>query len=122
LPVSYDVETIKALYDSLKEIVDFLNIPNLPEVHVNNRKFIDAICAKFSLIEDKKEAFFRLLDDFYKISKEDFEKKLKELSPENFEEILKILNTSLEDLEINDENVSFSLEELKKVYNSLKKS
>jgi DNA-binding transcriptional regulator GbsR (MarR family) len=122
LPINYDVETIKALYESLKEIVDFLDIKYLPEVHVNNRKFIDAICLKFSLIEDKKEAFFRLLDDFYKISKKDFEKKLEELSPENFEEILKILNTQLEDLEINDENVVSSLEELKKVYTLLKNS
>jgi DNA-binding transcriptional regulator GbsR (MarR family) len=98
-----------------------LDINYLPEVHVNNRKFIDAICEKYSLIDEKKEAFFRLLDDFYKISKEEFEKKLKELTS-NYEEILKILNTSLEELEINDENVVSSLEELKQVYNSLKNS
>jgi hypothetical protein len=33
---------------------------------------------------------------------------------------LRILNTKLEDLEINDENVVSSLEELKKVYTLLK--
>lgn len=121
LPINYDIEIIRALYDSLKEVTSFLEIENSIEVHINNRKFIDAICERFSLFEDKKQWFFRLLDDFYKISKEEFEWKLKELTWKS-EEILKILNTSLDDLEIDDENISSSLEELKQVYNSLRNS
>jgi len=116
----YDVEIIETLYNTLKDILSFLEINKKAKVHLNNKFFIEAIIEKFN-IENKKD-FFKLLDDFYKLEKSIFESKLEELSPNSFKEILEILNNSLEEnIEAfaNSKHIE-KIKQLQNIYNILK--
>jgi len=116
----YDVEIIETLYNTLSNILDFLEINKKAIVHLNNKYFIEAIIEKFN-IENSKE-FFKLLDDYYKLEKNIFEDKLENLSPNNKSEILEILNNSLEqNIEIfsNSQYIE-NIKELQNIYTILK--
>ena len=115
----YDVEIIETLYKTLENILDFLNLKNKPIVHLNNKFFIWAIIEKFNI--ENWEGLFKLLDNFYKLEKLVFESKMQELSPNNFEKILNILNNSLdENIKIFSESENIEkIIELKNIFNIL---
>jgi hypothetical protein len=100
--------------------LDFLEINSKAVVHINNKFLIESLIEKFQ-IENSKE-FFKLLDDYYKLEKSDFENKLKELSPNNFSEILDILKKDLNEiLEIlKDSKYIEQITQLQTIYNTLK--
>jgi hypothetical protein len=100
--------------------LDFLEINSKAVVHINNKFLIESLIEKFQ-IENSKE-FFKLLDDYYKLEKSDFENKLKELSPNNFSEILDILQKDLNEiLEIlKDSKYIEQITQLQTIYNTLK--
>jgi len=116
----YDVEIIETLYNTLKNILDFLEINKWAKVHINNKFLIESLIEKFR-IENAKE-FFKLLDDYYKLEKQDFENKLKELSLENFENILDILKKDLNEIieTLKDSQYIKQIVELQTIYNTLK--
>ncbi len=115
----YDVEIIETLYNSLKNILSFLKINKKAIVHLNNKYLIESLIEKFE-IENAKE-FFKLLDDYYKLEKQDFENKLKELSPNNYSEILKTLKKDLNEIieSLYDLNSNRTIK-LQTIYNTLK--
>ena len=116
----YDVEIIETLYNSLESILDFLEINKKAKVHINNKFLIESLIEKFN-IENSKD-FFKLLDDYYKLEKADFESKLKELSPNNYSEILKILKKDLNEIIeiLKDSKYIEQIIELQTIYNTLK--
>jgi len=116
----YDVEIIETLYNSLENILDFLEINKKAKVHINNKFLIESLIEKFN-IENSKD-FFKLLDDYYKLEKADFESKLKELSPNNYSEILKILKKDLNEIIeiLKDSKYIEQIIELQTIYNTLK--
>ena len=116
----YDVEIIETLYNSLQNILEFLNINSKAIVHLNNKYLIESLIEKFE-IENGKE-FFKLLDDYYKLEKQDFENKLKELSPNNSLEILEILKKDLNEIIelLKDSKYIEQITELQSIYNTLK--
>ncbi len=120
ISIFYDVEIIETLYNTLKNILDFLNINKQAIVHINNKFLIEAIIKKFE-IENSKE-FFKLLDDYYKLEKQNFENKLKELSPNNYSEILEILTKNLNEIIeiLNNSKYIEEIKELQTIYNTLK--
>lgn len=122
LPLNYDSEIIQTLYGTLNEIFWFLNISKWVEVHLNNKKFIEWLCQKYWIVWDDKKTFFSILDWFYKSTPEEFEKKLKSIVWNNFNELNKLLNTEIEDLSDPNECISEWINELKQVYNFLKKN
>lgn len=123
LDINYDIEVIETLYETITSILDNLWINKWIEVHINNRKFIDAICNYFYITWDKVSEFYRLLDSFYKITKNEFEKKLVDIVwVDNSLEISKILTSNIEDIVIQDDNINLYLNDLKKVFGSLKDS
>lgn len=95
LSTYYDVEIIETLYNTMTNILDFLDLKNKPIVHLNNKYFIEAIIEKFNI--ENGSDFFKLLDNFYKLKKTDFENKLNQLSPKNYLEILNILKNDLKE-------------------------
>jgi len=123
LDLNYDIEIIETLYKALESMFTYLWINKWIEVHLNNRKFIDSICDYFSIKWNNRKEFYKLLDDFYKITKNEFNTRLYELVwEEKSLDILKILNTDITDLNLDDERIVESIEEVKKVFNSLKNS
>jgi len=116
----YDVEIIETLYNSLTNILSFLEIQKDAIVHLNNKFLIESLIEKFEIENSKK--FFKLLDDYYKLEKQDFENKLEKLSPNNFSQILEILKKDLNQiLEIlNDSKYTKEITELQTIYNTLK--
>ncbi len=116
LSLNYDSEVILTLYSALKDIFEFLNIEKKAEVHFNNKKFIEWICVKYSILDENRLKFFNLLDNFYKIEATLFDEKLKEIVWDNFLDISTILKTQIMDLDDTQSGVI----ELKQVYNSLK--
>ncbi len=118
LPISYDSEVIQTLYKTLLDIFNFLKINNWIEVHINNKKFIEWICEQYWIIWDNKIEFFELLDSFYKIENTEFVKKLSELVwQENLNIVLNLLNTDINNLDINLKWVS----DLVIIFNNLKR-
>ncbi len=120
LPLNYDSEVILTLYNTLKEIFEFLNIPKWVEIHLNNKKFIEWICDNYWLKWNDKIVFFTLLDWFYKWTKDEFINKLKNLVWHNFWDIHELLNTKIENLNNENNWLSDWINELKQVYNNLK--
>ena len=116
----YDVEIIETLYNTLENILDFLEINKKAKVHINNKFLIESLIEKFN-IENNKE-FFKLLDDYYKLEKEDFKNKLKELAPNNYSEILEILKKDLNEIIefLKDSKYIEQIIELQTIYNTLK--
>ena len=116
----YDVEIIETLYNSLSEILTFLEIKTGATVHLNNKFLIEALIEKFKISDCKW--FFKLLDDYYKLEKSDFENKLKELSTDNYSEILKILKLDLNQIIEILQNSKYinKIIELQTIYNTLK--
>lgn len=120
LPLNYDSEVILTLYRTLSEIFEFLNIWKWVEIHLNNKKFIEWICAMYEITWNDKINFFALLDWFYKATPEEFLEKLEALVWDNFKEINKLINTKIEDLDSSNKFTSQWINELKVVYKSLK--
>lgn len=120
LPLAYDSEIITALYMSLAEIFNFLRIDKKVEVHLNNKKFIEAICEKYNISGEEKKSFFALLDNYYKLEKDTFSSQLEIISGKNFADIQKLLCSQIESLPIDDDILSPGIDELKQVYFSLK--
>jgi len=116
----YDAEIIETLFNTLKNILEFLEINKQAKVHINNKFLIEALIEKFNISNSKW--FFKLLDDYYKLEKQDFENKLKELSKNNFEDILNILKKDLNEIiEILKESKYIKqIKELETIYNTLK--
>ncbi len=116
----YDVEIIETLYNSLVEILKFLEIDKKVIVHINNKFLIEAIIEKFSIKNNKE--FFKLLDDYYKLKKEDFENKLVKLAPNNYSKILEILKKDLNEIieTLKDSKYIDKITELQTIYNTLK--
>jgi histidyl-tRNA synthetase len=109
------------LYKTLDSMFKYLSINKWIEVHLNNRKFIDSICDYFSIKDTSIKDFYKLLDDFYKITKSEFNNRLKIIVWEKKSvEILKILETDITDLVFDDKKISDSITEIKKVFNLLK--
>ncbi len=121
LSINYDIEVIHVLYDTIKEIFEFLKINKWIEVHLNNRKFIDWLCTYFEIEWETKTKFYGLLDSFYKITQEEFNNRLKELVWEKYSELVKILQWNINDLTFDDEVLNSSFSELKETYIKLKK-
>ena len=115
----YDVEIIETLYNSLNEILKFLEIKTNAIVHLNNKILIESLIEKFN-IKNSKE-FFKLLDDYYKLEKNDFESKLKELSNDNYKEILEILKKDLNEIIeiLKDSKYIDQIIKLQTIYNTL---
>ncbi len=132
LGIEYDIEVIHTLYNTLKEIFEFLNIEKTVEVHINNRKFIDALCEFYNITWENKKDFYELLDNYYKVTKEEFlkwkfnsewkktKKWLKDISPDNFEEVHNILKKDISELTFEDEKLKKTFQEIKETYDSLK--
>jgi len=116
----YDVEIIETLYNSLTQILKFLEIDKKAIVHLNNKFLIEALIEKFNIENDKD--FFKLLDDYYKLKKEDFENKLKDLAPSNHSKILEILKKDLNKIieTLKDSKYIDKINELQTIYNTLK--
>ena len=117
----YDVEIIETLYNTLQNILEYLEINKNAIVHINNKYLIESLIEKFE-IKNSLE-FFKLLDDFYKLEKKVFEEKLKILSPTNYSEILEILNKDLNKIIelLSDSSHIEKIIELQNIYNILKK-
>lgn len=119
LPLNYDSEVILTLYRTLEEIFEFLKVWKWVEIHLNNKKFIEWICAMFSIDWDNKTKLFWLLDWFYKATPEEFLEKLKNLVWDRFIEINKIINTPIDELDDANQFMWEWIRELKQVLNSL---
>ncbi len=92
----YDVEIIETLYNSLNSILFFLNINKKAIVHINSKILIKGLISKFEI--ENSKGFFKILDDFYKLETNNFEAKVKELSPKNYSKILDILKKDLNEI------------------------
>ncbi len=116
----YDVEIIETLYNSLQNILSFLEIKTTATVHINNKFLIESLIEKFEINDSKW--FFKLLDDYYKLEKNDFENKLKELSPSNYTKILEILKKDLNQIIdiLKESKYIDKINELQTIYNTLK--
>jgi len=121
ISLNYDIEIIHVLYNTLKEIFNFLEINKWIEIHLNNRKFIDWLCVYFDIKWDYKNKFYILLDRFYKISMEEFENSLKEIVWNRFNELLKILSSDINDLIFDNQDLNNTFLEIKEIYLKLKK-
>ncbi|PIE84919.1 histidine--tRNA ligase [Candidatus Gracilibacteria bacterium] len=132
LGIEYDIEVIHTLYNTIKDMFEFLKINRGIEVHINNRKFIDALCGFYDITGESKKNFYELLDSYYKTTEEEFlkgkynsdgeqiKKGLSNISGKKFEEIFEILKTDISDLQFGDKNLQENFEEVKKTYDSLK--
>jgi len=121
LDINYDIEVIETLYKTLDWMFSHLWINKWLEVHLNNRNFIDSICEYFSIKWENIKEFYKLLDDFYKITKNEFNQKLILIVwKEKSTKISQILESDISDLEFNDEKMSDAIEEIKFVFNSLR--
>ncbi len=130
--IEYDIEVIHTLYNTIKDMFEFLKINRWIEVHINNRKFIDALCGFYDITWESKKNFYELLDSYYKTTEEEFlkwkynsdweqiKKWLSNISWKKFEEIFEILKTDISDLQFGDKNLQENFEEVKKTYDSLK--
>lgn len=119
LPLNYDAEVISTLYTTLKEIFWFLEIPKDIEVRLNNKKFIEWICLKYSLMWEKKRNFYQLLDGFYKSTKQEFNTDLQSLVGKDFQSISALLDGNIQNLSDTDEYMWTWIQELKQVYTKL---
>jgi len=72
LDINYDIEVIAVLHGALKRIfADFKVSKNL-EVHINNKNFIEALFNELGIGIEKRPLLYKLFDDFYKVSYDDF--------------------------------------------------
>jgi len=120
LNINYDVEVIEVLYKTIIEILDFLDIKENVEVHINNKHIINTICDMYKLSSENRTVFLKLLDDYYKLTKEKYISTLVEIFGEKTDEIIKILSTDLSDFKFDNENNWVS--DLLYIYNSLKEA
>lgn len=119
LNIQYDIEVIHVLYNTIIDIFNMLNVNKWIEVHLNNRTFIDWICKYFNIEWENKNLFYKLLDDYYKITKNEFNNRLISIVWNNHSEILEILNTNINELSFTDTKLNKSFEELKYTYDML---
>lgn len=124
LDINYDIEVIETLYDTVQEILDFLEINKETkiEVHINNKHIINWICDKYNI--DKKEDFFKLIDNYYKLPSEKFNTLLNNLVWEKTNEILDLLWKSLDinNFQWLSEEILPWVKDLIQIYNNLKEN
>ncbi|EKE27362.1 MAG: histidyl-tRNA synthetase [uncultured bacterium (gcode 4)] len=118
LSLNYDIEIIETLDMTLKNIFNKLRIGKKFEIRVNNKKFLDSISEYFKIKWKDKDLFYRLLDDYYKISKDEFMDRLKDITC-SWKILLDILET-WEIREIESENIINSFKETFLLIDSLK--
>lgn len=75
--IYYDAEVLFLWYGTLLKVLKYLNIPVLPIVHFNNRNIITWIGKYlFGDESDKIKSFFDIVDNYFKITQEQFTNKL----------------------------------------------
>ncbi len=120
LNINYDIEVIEALYNTLDNIFKFLNIDKKIEIHVNNKKFLDGLCTYFNLDNEVKIKLYKVLDSYYKITKDEFYWEISRLLWNNAEEFISLLQTDIDNLELEDEKLNELFNEIKEVFGALK--
>ncbi len=121
--ICYDVEVIKVLYSTLKDIFKYLWIEKDIIVQMNNRKLFDSIFNYFDFDQWKRQDILRLFDDYRKIDREDFYKILEEIVWNKANELISLFDFKLNDeLNIENEEISKAIEEIKFVHDELKDS
>lgn len=121
--IGYDVEVIKVLYNTLKDIFKYLWIEKDIVVQMNNRKLFDSIFNHFDFNQWKRQDILRLFDDYRKIDSEDFYKILEDLVWDKANELISLFNFKLNDeLNIENEEISKAIQEIKFVHDELKDS
>jgi len=120
LDLNYDTEVIETLYKTLDSMFNHLWINKGLEIHLNNRKFINSICSYFWIDWGKIKEFYKLLDDFHKITKNEFNDRLNNLIwIKSAKQMIEIFESDISTLSFDDEFLSVSINEIKSVYSSL---
>ena len=123
LDLNYDTEVIETLYKTIDSMFNHLWINKWLELHLNNRKFIDLICKNFSIEWEKIKDFYKVLDDFYKLTNKEFKDNLNSIvGVEKSWKIIEIFETDILDLSFESDEMNSSVDEIKNVYSWLKQS
>ncbi|MDD3646739.1 MAG: histidine--tRNA ligase [Candidatus Gracilibacteria bacterium] len=122
LNINYDIEIIETLYNSVADILKFLEINRYVEVHINNKHIIYGICDMYEITGENVSKLFALLDNYYKLPKEKFEKLLEEIAGDKKQDIINFLqkDLSIENFKGLNEEISSGVSDLVQIYNTLK--
>ncbi|MEF2175571.1 MAG: ATP phosphoribosyltransferase regulatory subunit [Candidatus Absconditabacteria bacterium] len=84
--IYYDAEVLFLGYNTLLKVVKYLKIGVLPIVHFNNRNIITGIAKYlFGDESDKIKTFFDSVDNYFKITQDQFVKKLTSIGLDNLQ-------------------------------------
>lgn len=121
--IAYDAEVIEVLYNTLKKMFVDFDIPNGLVVQMNNRKLFDVLFESIQVTDWKRADIMRLIDDYYKMDKDEFVRILEEISGEKHKKILEILSCGVDGVYgegIDDEKIKEVFAEIKFVHDTLK--
>jgi histidyl-tRNA synthetase len=122
LSTAYDAEVVYILYNTVEKIFQQLGLDKKFVIQLNNRKLYDAIFGHLGIEADKAKKLMNIFDLYHKIEKADFEKQVKEIIGDTYNNLVQYFDTTI--LENNNEypeNISKAIQELKEVYEYLQR-
>lgn len=122
LDINYDIEIIETLYNSVDGILKYLEINKDIEVHINNKHIIHGICEMHNITWENIQKLFALLDNYYKLPRDKFEKLLEDIAWDKKQDIIDFLQKelSLENFKWLNEEINSWVADLIQIHNTLK--